>query len=102
MNWRKDITDPFESYPDLLKVNQEDIDLAWKMMEFQDQYEKIGPYEAWISDIMDTLDKIQFIMNLEKVSKISIHDDVSEWIVDNDLSFFKMKIRDDKLNRLID
>jgi hypothetical protein len=96
-----EVTDPFESCPDLYKVTQEHLDEAWRKMEYiYDISEMKDVYVGW-KNITDVYDKINFIINLEKESGISIQDYVAEWLTNNDFSFFLVHFRDKKINDLL-
>jgi len=51
---------------------------------------------------MDDCDRIGFIMNIEKIMHISIHDEVAEIITDcDDLGWLVTKLRNHKINEII-
>ena len=97
MIW-KEITDPFEEIPGLRHVTNSDLMAAWNLMEFQDQPNLKTPYIGW-SEI-DDLDKIEFIMNLEKIKSISINDNVSDFLMKNGVDCFQIHFRDEKINSI--
>lgn len=99
MSW-KEVSDPFEDCPDLLCLTEADLMAAWKLMDWIEDYKPLeNPYVGW-SEI-DDYDKVEFIMNLEKIKSISIPDYVADFFLRNGLGLFKERFRELKIDELL-
>lgn len=96
----KEVTNPFEDCPSLLTLTELDLMSAWKLIGWIDDYKPLeNPYVGW-SEI-DDYDKVEFIMNLEKVKSISIPDPVADFFLKNGFGLFRDRFRDLKIDELL-
>jgi hypothetical protein len=83
-----------DDFPQLGVIQPKDLYQVIKIKNFQ-----FDPITDW--DEYDELDKIEIIMELERIHSISISDDVAEWIFSNGWGLFLQHFRDIKLNILL-
>lgn len=79
-------------------IRMEDMYFSWNMLDFKEEYS--NPFKSW--DKVDDLDKVEFIMNLEKVMKISISDDIGIFMIENGIHYLQSMFRNEKINILLD
>jgi hypothetical protein len=83
-----------DDFPQLSVIQPKDLYQAKIRRNFS-----FDPLTDW--DEYDELDKIEFIMELERIHSISISDDVADWIFNNGWGLFFQHFRDIKLNILL-
>ena len=83
-----------DDFPSLKFIQPKDLYQAVKIRNFS-----LDPLTAWYD--YDDLDKIEIIMELERIHSISICDDVADWIFNNGWGLFFQHFRDIKLNILL-